>query len=549
MNLKNTQLVGRSLSKWLISSGLIIALLFLIDLLFIEDTLLTPFQEFHRCSKPIRDESTGITYRLDLKTGKAYAVDKEGNLASFDKDTGELRPLGPQRKNWIVVPEGLIYTHPPISPLYAFFIPALSFKILLPLSVVFLFLVLSVGIRRVSIVAKTATVLIFLLLFSIFIRASFAWLRHGFKEMGTEFLVYENEDVIFDVPKVGNIFEFLQNYPEKIPSLSLHGSHFPPGYVILLRGIALLGGCSDMTSIKAHIGLFGWIILILGSTAVIPLYFITRKIFDSEIAFAAGLIFTLVPNSVIFGAVSMDLLFAALALWPVWFLLKALDNKGNLLYSFMAGILLALSTFLSFSGLVLYLFMFLLIVLRMSKERFLLCLRAAIFTGLGFASVVAFLRVAIGFDFLETFLKARELESRLMSNVAAHFHKKSISELWLYTTWGNLLAFAIFTGFPIIGMWLRALFKGISAGFREMKASLSFLVATFVFVLIIGVSGIYHMETERIWLFVTALVVVAASGELSKSRLQDFQRKILYLVCGLLALQTILFESLLFTIW
>jgi hypothetical protein len=57
------------------------------------------------------------------------------------------------------------------------------------------------------------------------------------------------------------------------------------------------------------------------------------------------------------------------------------------------------------------------------------------------------------------------------------------------------------------------------------------------------------METERIWLFVTALVVVAASGELSKSRLQDFQRKILYLVCGLLALQTILFESLLFTIW
>lgn len=551
MKINNSQLLGRRLYKWIVASGLIIGLLFLVDLLFVKDTILTPYQEFHPCSKPIRDERAGITYRVDLKTGKAYAVDEKGNLAAFDKEKGTLTPLGVERKNWIAVPEGLIYNHPPISPLYAFFIPAFSFKILLPLFFVILFLFIFHRLKQSTLAQRTSTILLFLFISAILIRASFAWVRHGFAEMGTEFLVYENEDMIFDVPKIGNVFDFLQHYPEKMPTLSLHGSHFPPGYVLLLKGIASLGGYSDIASIKAHVGFFGWFILILGSTVVIPLYLVTRRLFDSEMAFLACVIFTLVPNSMIFGAVSMDALFAASALWPVWFLLKAMDHKRSIFYSFLAGILLTISTFLSFSGLVVGLFMLLLIVLRLkaSKEKFLEVVRLVCFTALGFAALAFFIYVVFGFNFLATFLRARELEARLMSDVAALFHRKSASQLWLYTSWGNLLAFAIYTGFPLIGIWIRGVYRGISTGLREMKTSMSFLLATFVFVFIIGVTGIYHMETERIWLFVTAFVVIASVGEFFKVRSQTFQMKFLYPICALLVVQTVLFESLLFTIW
>lgn len=549
MSLKNISGTEKSSCRWIICSGLIIVLLFLIDLLFIKDTILTPYQEFHPCSKPARDERTGITYRVDLKTGKAYALDQKGNLARFDKDKGRLEPLGPKRKNWIALPEGLIYNHPPLSPLYSFFIPAISFKIILPVFLVLLFLFLFEKSRGSSHVQKTWMVLIFLLIFSILIRASFAWVRHGFTEIGTEFLVYENEDVIFDVPKIGNTLDFLRDYPEKMPSLSLHGSHFPPGYVLLMKGIASLGGYSEMTSIKAHIGLFGWFILILGCTAVVPLYLIIRKLFDSGIAFAACVIFILVPNSVIFGAVSMDALFVACALWPVWFLVKAMNHKGGLFNPFMAGILLALCTFLSFSGLALGLFLFLLILSKMSRarEKIWQGVRLTFFTLSGFACVALFLWIAFRFNFLETFLKARELEARLMNNVAAHIHGKSTSRLWLYTTGGNFLAFAIFTGFPVVGIWLRGVCRNISERLSKIKNNGSFSLIAFVFVFIIGVSGIYRMETERIWLFVTAFVVIAAAGELTKVR--DFPRKIFYFICAILLLQTALVESLIFTLW
>lgn len=549
MSLKNISGIEISPYRWIFCSGLIIILLFLIDLLFIKDTILTPYQEFHPCSKPTRDENTGIIYRVDLKTGIAYALDQKGNLARFDQDKGKIGPLGPERKNWFALPEGLIYNHPPISPLYSFFIPAVSFKIILPVFLVLLFLFLFEKSRGLSSVQKTWMVLIFLLIFSILIRASFAWMRHGFTEMGTEFLVYENEDVIFDVPKIGNTLDFLRDYPEKMLSLSLHGSHFPPGYVLLMKGIASLGGYSEMTSIKAHIGLFGWFILILGSTAVVPLYLIIRRLFDSGMALASSVIFILIPNSVIFGAVSMDALFAAFALWPVWFLVKAMNNKGDLFNPFMAGILLALCTFLSFSGLALGLFLFLLILSKMRGTRGKIWqgVRLIFFILSGFACLALFLWIAFGFNFLETFLKARELEARLMSNVAARLHGKSTSRLWLYTTWGNFLAFAIFTGFPVVGIWLRGVYKDISERLQNIKTTVSFSLITFVFVLIIGVLGIYRMETERIWLFVTAFVVIAANEELTK--LRDFMKKIFYFICALLLLQTVLMESLLFTLW
>ncbi len=549
MSLKSIAGTEKSVYRWIICSGLVIILLFFIDLLFIKDTILTPYQEFHPCSKPTRDEKTGIIYRVDLRTGKAYALDQNGNLVRFDKDRGRLEPLGPERKNWIALPEGLIYNHPPLSPLYSFFIPAISFKIILPVFLVLLFLFLFEKSRGSSQVQKTWLVLLFLLVFSILIRASFAWVRHGFTEMGTEFLVYDNEDVIFDVPKIGNTIDFLHSYPERMPSLSLHGSHFPPGYVLLMKGIASLGGYSEMTSIKAHIGFFGWFILILGCTAVVPLYLIIRRLFDSGIAFSACVIFILVPNSVIFGAVSMDALFVAFALWPVWFLVKAMNNKGDFLNPFMAGILLALCTFLSFSGLALGLFLLLLILSKMSRarEKIWQRVRLTLFTLCGFACVALFLWIAFRFNFLETFLKARELEARLMNNVAARLHGKSTSRLWLYTTWGNFLALAIFTGFPVVGIWLRGVYKDISERLKNIKTAVSWSLITFVFVLIIGVSGIYSMETERIWLFVTAFVVIAAAGELTKVR--NFPRKIFYFICVLLFLQTALTESLLFTLW
>jgi Dolichyl-phosphate-mannose-protein mannosyltransferase len=540
----------RNIYKWIISIGLIVLFLFFIDVFVINKTLLTPYEELHPTSLPTKDIKTGIYYLTDKDTDKTYTLDKNRSLVYYDKQNGKIKPLGDESQRIKLTSRGLVYLRPPVSPFYAFYVPRLSFRLLLPaiLIISFLFLLF----RFIEIPNDKQGVKLFLLfLFTIFIRASFAWLRHDFNQMGTELLRYSGESVLFDVPRITNVFEFLKNYPEKMITLSMNGSHYPPGYALLLKLITTISGSSTMGCIKANINTIGWTLIIIGSTSIYPLYLTAKELFNKKTAITAVIIFIFAPNTTIYGAVSLDAIFVVLALWPIYFLMKANKDKKVFLYSALAGLSLGLAVFFSFTGIPVGLLMAIFILLQMvqSKENFYQYFEIACFAAIGFFSFVIFLHIAFGFNLIQCFLNAKELEMLFMNKVVAKYHDKSLSDLSSYITWGNYLAFAVYAGFHNIALFLRNVKSSVRNGIKNLNNTKIFSIAVFVFIVIIGTSFVYHMETERIWQFVTAFIAIIIAGELCEIQSASLKKHVLLLILSISAISTIILESLFFTLW
>ena len=539
----------RNIYKWIINIGLIIFVLFLIDIFVIKNTLLTPYEEKHPTSLPSKDIKTGAYYLTDKKTDKTYTLDKNRKLVYYDKHTGYAHPLGDDASKIKLTPHGIVSLRPPVSPLYAFYMPIFSARLLLPVILIIAFLFLFFKFIEKS-DDKQGIKLFVLLLFTVALRVSFAWLRHDFNQMGIELLRYSGESVLFDVPRITNVLEFLRTYPEQMSSLSTNGSHYPPGYALLLKLITAIGGYVTMSDIKANINFIGWTVVVIGSTAIYPIYLISKELFNKHAAMMAVVIFIFAPNTTIYGAVSLDSIFVVLALWPICFLMKAMHRK-QVLNSVLVGLSIGVSIFFSFSAVPVGLVMVLFIILQMlqSKAKFMQFTEISCFAALGFCFFVAFLYFALGFNLIQCFVNAKELEMLFMEKVTAQYHHKSVSDLSAYITWGNYLAFAIYAGFHHIALFVRNVKLSFSGGIKHLNNSKVFSIAVCVFIVIIGTSLVYHMETERIWQFVTAFLTIIAAGELSAIREASVKKHVLLLVLGISAILTIMFESLFFTLW
>ncbi|MFA6713765.1 MAG: hypothetical protein WCS27_00195 [Victivallaceae bacterium] len=535
----------KNICKWIIGVGLIALLFFVIDIIAINKTLLTPYEELHPTALPVKDADTGIYYIKDKKTGETYSLDENRTLVYYDIENKTIKPLGEKSARIKLTRRGIMYLHPPVSPLYSFYIPCFSFRLLLPAIIVTAFLFLLS--RFIESDQKMGVKLLLLCLFTVIIRASFAWLRHDFGQMGTELLRYDGESVLFDVPLITDVFEFLKTYPERMIKLSMNGSHYPPGFALLLKTVAAIKGVSAMEAIKANINIFGWAILIIGSFSIFPLYLLIREFFDSNTAIIGVIIFIFMPNTIIYGGVTLDSIFVMLALWPLYFLMRA--EKKLLINSILAGLFLGVTVFFSFSGIPLGLLMTLCILAKMlqSKENFLNYLKISCFAAIGFFSFLLFLYLIFGFNLLECFLTAQKLEKQFMASVAAGYHGKTFNDLYFYVIWGNYLAFCIYTGFHNIALFLRNV-KNIAVSKIETWDNYSiFSIAVFIFIVIIGF--VYHMETERIWQFVSAFVAVIIAGELQKISSVSLKKNILLLMLTISALSTLVLETVFFTLF
>src|SRR6185369_5007791 len=386
--------------------------------------------------------------------------------------------------------------------------------------------------------------LLFLTISAIVIRGSFAWLRHGFSQMGGEFLVYANEEFIFDAANIQNLAEFIRAYPVLMPSLSLHGSHFPPGNAVLFKLIAMIAGHTTIEEISSQIWIYGWLIVCLGSTVVIPIYLITKKMANAESAFMAAALFILLPNSISFGAVSMDALFAVTAVWSVYFYVSALTDHSAR-YSLITGMLLGIASFFSFSAFPLGLFilmMSLLSVIR-SKDQFHRQLRICLVIGAGFLGTVI-LAYLLGYNMYATLGVAMKQNHKLMEEVVNRYYGRELGELWAINSLGNMLSFLIASGVPLAGLWLKTIFA-LSGNNRDRFSMRDMAIVLALFVIVLACSNLHFRETERIWLYISALIPVAVAQLLNDSQ---HDKVAMFVVLGC-AFQSLASEVLLFTIW
>ena len=361
-----------------------------------------------------------------------------------------------------------------------------------------------------------------------------------------------------DVPRVDElgIRRFLRDYskPEVFDTLSGHTRTHPPGGVLFLWPVSKLFGYNLISA--------SLITILFTALTVIPIYRLAEMLYGSKVARYALLLFLITPNFVMFTGTSMDGPFSVFPILSIYLFYLAReremvpDQKWYEFrpYSLLTGLALALGMFMTYSTVVVG--VFLCVIALLERQRFVQYLKVLIFAGAGFIGFYLLLFVLTGFRPIEALWAAIKKDESLMGtgyeSVGRYFH----------LSFANLFAFLIGVGLPITTVYLRQLVATISewrqtalAPEQESGASRTpwilrhenadtFVIGFLMTLLFFTFSTLFTMEVERIWIFMVPFFVIPVAKHLTARPLSD-----LYWVIGILVAQLIIGEVLLYTYW
>lgn len=361
-----------------------------------------------------------------------------------------------------------------------------------------------------------------------------------------------------DVPRVDElgIRRFLKDYskPEVFDTLSGHTRTHPPGGVLFLWHVSGLFGYNLISA--------SLITILFTALTVIPIYRLAEMLYGKQVARYALLLFLITPNFVMFTGTSMDGPFSVFPILSIYLFYIAReretipDQKWNEFrpYSLLTGLSLALGMFMTYSTVVVG--VFLCVIALLERQRFVQYLKVLLFASVGFIGFYLVLFVLTGFRPIEALWAAIKKDEMGMGtgyeSVGRYFH----------LSFANLFAFLIGVGFPITTVWLRQLVATIrnwrqdtltSDGktdkprktwiFRLEHAD-TFVIGFLITLLFFTFSTLFTMEVERIWIFMVPFFVIPVAKHLTARPISDF-----YWVMGILVAQLIIGEVLLYTYW
>ncbi|PQV65017.1 hypothetical protein B1R32_10224 [Abditibacterium utsteinense] len=231
--------------------------------------------------------------------------------------------------------------------------------------------------------------------------------------------------------------------------------------------------------------------------------------------FAVAL-WTLAPSTNLF-AFTLDAPIAAGSVWTLFLISRALDasdSKRARIYSLGAGILLALTSFVSIGALAIGAVIALMLFLWRREQFF----SRGLQIGFAFAATWAILSVAFAFNPFLVVLNAMEV----------HRFATLSSRSWLLWAPMNLIMWAPFVGFGLLVCIFRREKPRISG------AQLG--ISTLFILILLSISGNVRGEVERLWLFALAPIAVWAA-------FAPISTKNRAILLGVQALQTLLMAA------
>ena len=362
-----------------------------------------------------------------------------------------------------------------------------------------------------------------------------------------------------DVPRIDELGlgRFLRDYskPELFNTLSGHTRTHPPGGVVFLWFFSKIFGYNLVSA--------SLISILFTAIAVVPIYRLGEHLYGEKVGRYALLLFLITPNFVMFTGTSMDGPFSVFPILSVYLFYKARhqetlsDQKWHepRPYSLLTGITLALGMFMTYSTVVVG--VFLCVVALLERKRFRQYLKVLLSAASGFIGFYLLLFVLTGFRPIEALWAAIKKDELGMGtgyeSVGRYFH----------LSFANLFAFLIGVGLPITLVWLRQVVVVMKEWRQNAHASeqgsdgtrvpwifrhdealdtfvMGFLITLFYFTF----STLFTMEVERIWIFMVPFFVIPVAKYLTTRPMSD-----LYWVAGLLVVQLIVGEVLLYTYW
>ena len=362
-----------------------------------------------------------------------------------------------------------------------------------------------------------------------------------------------------DVPRIDELGlrRFLRDYskPELFDTLSGHTRTHPPGGVIFLWFFSKIFGYNLISA--------SLVTILFTAITVIPIYRLGEHLYGEKVGRYALLLFLITPNFVMFTGTSMDGPFSVFPILSVYLFYKARnqeaisDQRWNEFrpYSILTGITLALGMFMTYSTVVVG--VFLCVVALLERKKFAQYLKVLLFATLGFVGFYLLLFVLTGFDPIEALWAAIKKDERGMGT-----GYESISR-YFHLSFANLFAFLIGVGLPITLVWLRQVIATLKAWrqntraaeqensgtrvpwiFRHDEALDTFVIGFLITLLYFTFSTLFTMEVERIWIFMVPFFVIPVAKYLTTRPMSD-----LYWVAGILVVQLIVGEVLLYTYW
>lgn len=362
-----------------------------------------------------------------------------------------------------------------------------------------------------------------------------------------------------DVPRIDELGlrRFLRDYskPELFDTLSGHTRTHPPGGVVFLWFFSKIFGYNLLSA--------SLISILFTAITVIPIYRLGEHLYGEKVGRYALLLFLITPNFVMFTGTSMDGPFSVFPILSVYLFYKARDQETIpdqtwhefRPYSLLTGISLALGMFMTYSTVVVG--VFLCVVALLERKQFVQYLKVLLFATVGFIGFYLLLFLLTEFQAIEALWAAIKKDEKGMGT-----GYESI-ERYLHLSFANLFAFLIGVGLPITLVWLREVRVTLKEWrqnalsseqrndgirlpwvFRHDEALDTFVIGFLITLLYFTFSTLFTMEVERIWIFMVPFFVIPVAKHLTTRPMSD-----LYWVAGILVVQLIVGEVLLYTYW
>lgn len=306
-----------------------------------------------------------------------------------------------------------------------------------------------------------------------------------------------------DIVKINDIKSFLHDYVSLMPQLSIHGCTHPPGPDIFMYAILKYLNWSALSA--------SLIAIIISALSVIPLYLIFKLVLSEAASRFGVLIWAFTPSIVIYSATCMDGVFMFFSIWTFYFFLYYLvREKHFFLSSVLTGIFLAITLFMTFSGIYLVLFFFFisLFYLRRNIQKAGMLFLNLLIVSMTFMTIYFFMYYLTGFNIRECLTTAVVNNMRFMK---VPFVGWKYFESLVVTRISNFAAYFTFMGFASTGIFFVYLSKKFRRSHPENKYMGYTVFISVLTLLVITLGGVYWYETQRIWIFLSPLFLIPVS--------------------------------------
>lgn len=361
-----------------------------------------------------------------------------------------------------------------------------------------------------------------------------------------------------DVPRIEELGlqGFLRDFskPELFNTLSGHTRTHPAGGVVFLWLVSKVFGYNLLSA-----SLFS---ILFTAVVVILIYKLGEHLYGETVALYALLLFLITPNFVMFTGTSMDGPFSVFPILSLYLFYKARERETNpdieldsfRPYSLLTGVSLAIGMFMTYSTVVIGVFLCVIAILE--YKQFKQYLKVLAFAAVGYIGFYVLLFIITGYDPITSTWAAIKKDEAVLGT-----GYESIDEFF-HLSIGNLFAFLIGVGIPITAVWFRQVVTTIMEWkknslvsdndtdsstipwlLRFEKAD-TYIIGFCITLLYFTFSTLFTMEVERIWIFMVPFFVIPVAKFLTTRPRSD-----LYWVGCLLVVQLILSEVLLYTHW